>query len=260
MKTRRRILKDDEKRCMAEEIFIKRLITELYPSGYISIVCDTYDLWAVITKILPNLKKDILSRDGKVVIRPDSGNPPDIICGNPAGATEEERKGVLQLLAELFGTTTNSNGKKVLNKHIGLIYGDGMYLERYRNTLDRMEAKGFDASNLVIGVGGILRRGTRDSLGLALKATQITRNNEIINIQKSPRTDDKKKSHTGLVRLVQTGPDEFVTQDNCTRAEIDSQYNVMSPVFRNGKILHEYSFNEVRENFLLSVSDMGYNI
>lgn len=59
----------------------KRLVNEIYPSGICSIVSDTWDLWKVLTEYIPQIKDDIMARDGKVVIRPDSGNPVDIICG-----------------------------------------------------------------------------------------------------------------------------------------------------------------------------------
>jgi Nicotinate phosphoribosyltransferase (NAPRTase) family. len=96
-----------------EEETFKRLITEVYPTGIVSIVSDTWDLWKVLTEYLPNLKNEVLARDGKVVIRPDSGDPVDIICGNPNGKTPEERKGVIELLWETFGGTTNSKGIKI---------------------------------------------------------------------------------------------------------------------------------------------------
>lgn len=108
----------------------KRLITETYPNGVVSIVSDTWDLWKVLTEYLPALKNEILARDGKVVIRPDSGDPADIICGNPTGKTEQERNGVIQLLWDVFGGSTNSKGYKELDSHIGAIYGDSITLAR----------------------------------------------------------------------------------------------------------------------------------
>ena len=59
----------------------KRLITETYPNGIVSIVSDTWDLWKVLTEIAPSLEEEIEARDGKVVFRPDTGNPIKIICG-----------------------------------------------------------------------------------------------------------------------------------------------------------------------------------
>ena len=66
----------------------ERLITEVYPHGIVSIVSDTYNYYRVWTEFLPLLKDKILARSNnspypinKVVIRPDSGDPVKIICG-----------------------------------------------------------------------------------------------------------------------------------------------------------------------------------
>lgn len=67
---------------MAEKIMIKEMINKIYPSGIVSLVSDSFDYWSVINKVIPSLKDDIIARDGKVVIRPDSGNPVDIVCGH----------------------------------------------------------------------------------------------------------------------------------------------------------------------------------
>ena len=109
----------------------KRLITEVIPSGTLSIVSDTYDYWNVITNVLPKLKEKILNRDGKVVIRGDSGDPVKIICGDKdAPKDSPEYKGTVQLLWEIFGGEINSKGYKVLNSKIGAIYGDSITVER----------------------------------------------------------------------------------------------------------------------------------
>src|ERR1019366_3576297 len=89
-----------------EQDTFDRLMTEVYPNGIVSIVSDSYDFWRVLTQYLPHLKNIIMARDGKLVIRPDSGNPLLIICGDssaPEGSPEF--KGALQLLWETFGGT-----------------------------------------------------------------------------------------------------------------------------------------------------------
>ena len=132
----------------------KRLITEIYPTGIVSIVSDTWDFWQVITEYMPRLKDTIMSRDGRVVVRPDSGDPVKIICGDPeADPNSPEYKGAYQLLGEIFGYTTNEQGYKVLDTHIGLIYGDSITLERQDQIYSQLEAKGFAATNLVLGIG-----------------------------------------------------------------------------------------------------------
>jgi nicotinamide phosphoribosyltransferase len=142
-----------------------------FPDGILSIVSDTFDLWKLITYILPRLKKEILTRNGKLVIRPDSGDPVDIICGflddefktNHAkkGTFDtgkgikslNEIKGVIELLWDIFGGTINKQGYKVLAPHIGAIYGDSINLERQTQIYERLAAKGFATTNIVLGVG-----------------------------------------------------------------------------------------------------------
>ena len=132
----------------------ERLINEIYPTGIVSIVSDTWDFWQVITDYLPRLKDTILARDGRVVIRPDSGDPVKIICGDPSAAPgTPEFYGAYELLGNIFGTTLTENGYKVLDDHIGLIYGDSITLERQDQIYSQLEAKGFAATNLVLGIG-----------------------------------------------------------------------------------------------------------
>ena len=146
----------------------ERLINETYPTGIVSIVSDTWDFWQVITDYLPILKDTILARDGRVVIRPDSGDPVKIICGDPNAAPgTPEFYGAYELLGDIFGTTLTENGYKVLDDHIGLIYGDSITLERQDQIYSQLEAKGFAATNLVLGVGSFTYQfKSRDSLGL----------------------------------------------------------------------------------------------
>ena len=152
-----------------------------YPTGILSVVSDTFDLFKVITEYLPRLKEEILSRDGKLVIRPDSGDPVDIICGlntNPKALEafkyyddvdewdRHEFKGVVELLWEVFGGTVNEQGYKVLDSHIGVIYGDSITLERANEICRRLEEKGFASTNVVLGIGSFTYQyNTRDTFG-----------------------------------------------------------------------------------------------
>ena len=141
-----------------EEETFKRLITEVYPNGIVSIVSDTWDLWKVLTEYLPNLKEEVLARDGKVVIRPDSGDPVDSICGNPNGKSIEEKKGVIELLWDIFGGKTNEKGYKELDSYIGAIYGDSITLARATQICERLKQKGFASTNVVLGIRSEERR------------------------------------------------------------------------------------------------------
>ena len=138
---------------MGELETFSRLL-DLYPSGIVSVVSDTWDLWQVLTVILPQLKDRIMARNGKLVIRPDSGNPADILCGDPdAPAGSPASKGVVQLLWDIFGGTETSTGHRLLDTHIGSIYGDAITRERAHEITYRLAKNGFASANVVFGIG-----------------------------------------------------------------------------------------------------------
>ena len=135
------------------ELF-KHLLLDVYPTGFFSAVSDTWDLWKVVTEYVPALKEEILSRDGRLVIRPDSGDPVKIVCGDesaPMGSPQY--KGVVELLWDAIGGTVNDLGYKVLDGHIGCIYGDSITLERCEQMCEGLKKKGFASCNIVFGVG-----------------------------------------------------------------------------------------------------------
>ena len=212
----------------------RKLITETYPSGFVSIVSDTYDFWHNVSVVIPSLKEEIMARDGRVVIRPDSGNPVDIICGTVKnGGTTAEEKGLIQVLWETFGGAINEKGYKVLDPHIGAIYGDSITLERAEQIFAGLEAKGFASSNVVLGIGSYTYQyHTRDSLGFAVKATSVIQNGVEYPIQKDPKTDPGKKSFCGRVKVVN---DKCI--DNMS-SKGDYSDDELEVVFENGIVSH----------------------
>jgi nicotinamide phosphoribosyltransferase len=227
------------------EIDAFRAMLKLYPTGILSIVADSYNVWKVLVNILPQLKDEIIARDGKVVIRPDSGDPHKIICGNHEGTNVFEKTGCLRLLDSTFGSTTNSKGFKVLNPKIGLIYGDGMYYERYKHILQDMHAMDYAASNLVIGVGGLLlQQHNRDDLGITFKATYGERHGKPFDIVKDPITDAKKKSHQGLLCL-ENKDGVISTKEHCSAEE--EQSGLLRVVYEDGKLYNQSDLNDIRE-------------
>lgn len=171
-------------------------ILNLYPSGIVSVVSDTWDLWKVLTEILPTLKNKIMARDGKLVIRPDSGNPADIICGDKtAEIGSPAYRGVIEILWEVFGGTTTATGHKLLDSHIGCIYGDSITFDRAQDILERLAAKGFASANMVFGVGSYsYQYVTRDTYGFAMKATWAQVKGEPVDMFKQPVTDSGMKN------------------------------------------------------------------
>ena len=244
-------------------------LLDLYPTGIFSVVSDTYDFWKVVSKVLPELKERILAREGKLVIRPDSGDPVDIICGtvslhhhshvqalksgriyyrdedgtikkavrgeNGLEILEDDRtpeqKGLIECLWETFGGHTNFKGYKVLDSHIGAIYGDSITIERAEHILSSLRSKGFASSNIVFGVGSYTYQyNTRDTLGFAVKSThRITKDDSEHFIFKDPKTDNGvKKSAKGMVKVVNG---KLVDQLKSTDDFSDDEMEV---VFKNG--------------------------
>jgi nicotinamide phosphoribosyltransferase len=277
-----------------DEIGTFRNLMETYPTGILSIVSDTWDLWKVCTEHVSTLKEEILARDGKVVIRPDSGNPVDILCGEskfgnlnfdqsgraypdnpkigehwhktvwknedkyykliglPHHAEWEEitpepkHKGVIELLWDVFGGTVNEQGYKVLDPHIGAIYGDSITIERAEEICERLEAKGFASTNVVLGVGSFTYQfNTRDTFGFAMKATYVEINGEGREIFKDPITDDgTKKSATGLLRVT-TGENGYKLVDMQTWA--GEQTGELKSIYEDGVFYNQTTLTEIRK-------------
>jgi len=234
----------------------RRLINEVYPSGVISIVSDTWDFWQVVTTYASALKDDILKRDGKVVLRPDSGDPVKIICGDPtAEPGSPEFKGAVECLWETFGGSTTSTGYKLLDPHIGLIYGDSITLPRAKAILEGLEAKGFASGNVVFGIGSFTYQFvTRDSLGLAMKATAGAVNDERREIFKRPKTDDGTKfSLRGLIR-VEHENGRYVAYDRQTPEQ--EKQGLLKSVFLNGKLIRQQTLQNIRERLQQTANEL----
>ncbi|QGQ95641.1 nicotinate phosphoribosyltransferase [Paenibacillus psychroresistens] len=232
----------------------KYLINEVYPSGFVSIVSDTWDLWSVLNVVIRGLKEDILRRDGKVVIRPDSGDPVKIICGDPDSTNDSERKGVIEILWEIFGGTTTDKGFKQLDTHIGAIYGDAITISRCKEICEKLADKGFASTNMVYGIGSYTYQyNTRDTFGFALKSTFTIVNGEERKIYKDPKTDSGhfKKSQTGLV-LVTKEAGELTFIDNLSAAEYAAKQtdDLLEVVFVDGKLVLDQTLNEIRTALL----------
>lgn len=228
-----------------ERATFERLLTEVYPSGVVSIVSDTWNLWKVLTDYLPALKETVLAREGKVVIRPDSGDPVDIICGAPNATDDPARRGVVELLWDTFGGTTNAKGYRELDPHVGAIYGDSITPERAGRICERLTAKGFASTNVVFGIGSFTYQyNTRDTFGFAMKATYGEVDGEARAIFKDPITDDgTKTSARGLLR-VDAENGTFVLRDGVSWAE--ERGGALREVYRDGQLLIDQSLAEVR--------------
>ena len=239
-----------------ETDIIKRLITEIYPSGLVSIVMDTNDFWKNVTEVLPSIKDIIMKREGKLVVRPDSGDPVNIICGIDIGEyspTEHERKGLIEVLWDIFGGTTTKQGYKMLDEHIGAIYGDSITLDRADLICKRLKEKGFASLNIVFGVGSYgYNCVTRDTFCQAFKSTYAVINGEEKLLSKDPKTDSgTKKSQRGMVAVLPSQTkmkkDIFYIQnlDKERKSKI-APNDLLTTIFKDGKLLKECSLDDIK--------------
>jgi nicotinamide phosphoribosyltransferase len=232
----------------------RRFIEDLYPTGIVSIVSDTWDLWNVMTNIIPSLKESILARNGgegsldKVVIRPDSGDPVNILCGDPeAKPGSSESKGVIELLYETFGGSVTPQGFKLLNPKVGAIYGDSITITRCKEICERLKQKGFASTNVVLGIGSYTYQYiTRDTLGFAMKATSVTINGTEKAIFKAPKTDDgTKNSAKGKVKVFKNDQGILEYSDDTTLT--NTKEDLLKPIFINGNFLFNDTLSNIRK-------------
>lgn len=233
-----------------ERATYERLL-DLYPTGIVSVVSDTWDLWKVLTETLPSLKDKIMARDGKLVIRPDSGDPVKIICGDPkAPWGSPESHGVVDVLWEIFGGTHTSTGHRQLDSHIGVIYGDSISWERMEAILNGLDRSGYASGNIVFGMGSYTYQYvTRDTHNFAMKATWVQIAGKAIDIYKDPKTDNGlKTSARGRIAALRDEAGELYQVDQAPiEQELKSELGL---VWRDGTFWRVESFNAIRERLL----------
>lgn len=235
---------------LAEVAFIKYLLTVKYPKGNFSYVSDTYDFWAVVTYIAEHLKDDIMARDGKIVFRPDSGDPVKIMVGDDSADVRlPQYYGAAYCLHQAFPGTTTDEDYDQLDQHVGLIYGDAITLERATQILEGWELNGFASSCGVFGIGSFSYQFvTRDSFGQAMKATHALVDGVDYEIYKAPKTDDGTKwSARGFIR-VEYEDGHYVPYDRQTREQ--EALGLLEDVFFNSQMRRHQTLGEVRDRLL----------
>lgn len=207
-----------------------------YPTGLVACVSDSFDIIRACRDYWGTALRDkILSRDGRLVIRPDSGDPVQTL------------KQIFHILWDKFGGTTNEKGFKVLDPHVRVIQGDGVNYESISDICNMMIEEGFSVENIAFGMGGaLLQKVDRDTQKFAFKCSSITINGEEAEVRKNPieinekgeRVQSFKKSKAGRLKLVNGQTVEH------SHDEINDE---LVEVFLNGKVMKEWTFEEVRE-------------
>jgi nicotinamide phosphoribosyltransferase len=192
-------------------------------------VSDSYDLFHVIEDVwCGELHDAIKASGGKLVIRPDSGDPAGVIID------------CLKIMERKLGMRTNTKGFKVLPPYLGLIQGDGINDESIGEILQALRARKYSASSVTFGMGGgLLQQLDRDTQRFAFKCAAALRGGEWIDVSKEPVTDTGKRSKKGHLALVYEGG-SFGT------VRAPRKDDLLTTVFENGRVLREYTLDEVR--------------
>lgn len=212
----------------------RNMLRQYRDSPVLACVSDSYDIYNACRNLWGDLLRDEVIERGKegklTVIRPDSGNPPEVVLE------------CLKILEDRFGVTENSKGYKVLNHGVRIIQGDGVDYEVIAQVLGKARGAGFSASNINFGCGGaLLQKLDRDTQKFAFKCSAVKVDGQWRDVFKDPVTDKGKVSKKGRLKLVQNG-------DNVTTVrEEETGKDLLVPVFRDGTILKRYSFDEIRE-------------
>ncbi|OGG59748.1 nicotinate phosphoribosyltransferase [Candidatus Kaiserbacteria bacterium RIFCSPHIGHO2_01_FULL_56_24] len=212
---------------------------DTFPTGLVAVVSDSYDIFAACKGLWgTQLREKVLARDGTLVVRPDSGEPTDVVVK------------VLDLLGESFGYAVNGKGFKVLNPKIRVIQGDGIDFAMLGNVLEAMKKAGWSADNIAFGSGGgLLQKLDRDTQKFAFKCSATEIDGKWQDVMKDPVTDSGKRSKAGRLALVrENGSYRTVLESEASRLGLA---NELVPVFEDGRLLIDQSFADVRARALL---------
>lgn len=208
---------------------MRNMLTQ-FSNGLVAVVSDSYDIFKACSELWGReLKEQVLAREGTLVVRPDSGDPPSTVVK------------VLELLGEAFGTETNSKGFRVLDPHVRVIQGDGIDRQMLRSILEAMKSNGWSADNVAFGSGGgLLQKLDRDTCQFAFKCAEITVNGQARDVFKQPVTDAGKNSKRGRLKLIEADGNYKTVSANAPGEDR------LIEVFCNGEIRVDHAFADIR--------------
>ncbi|MCP3852772.1 MAG: nicotinate phosphoribosyltransferase [Gammaproteobacteria bacterium] len=203
------------------------------PGKLVAVVSDSYDLFNAIDNIWGDeLKEKVENTGGTLIIRPDSGDPVEIV-------TES-----IERLMNKFGSSTNGKGYRILPDFVRVIQGDGISSKTIEEILQAMKEKNQSADNVAFGMGGeLLQKVNRDTMQFAMKASAIKINDQWSDVFKDPVTDQGKRSKKGRLALIKDG----VTYKTIRNDDLNGDENILKTVYKDGVVLNEYNFEEIRE-------------
>jgi nicotinamide phosphoribosyltransferase len=225
-----------------EEAAYRNMLKQFAGEGrLVAVVSDSYDLWNALENLWgESLREEVKSSGGTIVIRPDSGDPVEIVAES------------IERLMERFGCRENSKGYRVLPDYIRVIQGDGVNPDSIADILATMKARGLSTENIAFGMGAaLLQKVNRDTQKFAMKASAICVNGEWRDVYKDPVTDPGKRSKAGRLALVE----EKGRLTTVRREQAAKDRDQLAEVYRNGELLLDWSFEQIRERVAGAADD-----
>ena len=206
-----------------------------YPDGLVACVSDSYNIYKAVRDLWGGRLRDkIMSRNGTLVVRPDSGDPVVVL---------DE---VFNILAERFGCEVNNKGWKVLPSCVRVIQGDGVNYHTIQNMISQLTRKGWSMDNWAFVMGGaLLQQLNRDTLRFAFKCSAININGEWRDVYKHPITDPTKDSKRGRFVLLEDTHHSFVTM--VQNEGVMQTGDCLETVFEDGELKVDYTLQQIRE-------------
>lgn len=218
-----------------EVLAFKNMLTQ-FPEGVVAVVSDSYNVYEACEKLWGEvLREQVLQRNGVLVIRPDSGNPKEVVLK------------VLEILGSRFGYEINGKGYRVLNPKLRVIQGDGVNYWTIQDTLTVMNRSGWSADNIAFGMGGaLLQQLNRDTQQFAFKCSAVTVNGEDHDVFKDPVDGHAKASKRGRLSLAHSNGKWSTVQQRRESHENEDNFDLLQPVFKDGEVLARQTVEEIR--------------
>mmetsp|Transcript_35370 Transcript_35370/g.77388 ORF Transcript_35370/g.77388 Transcript_35370/m.77388 type:complete len:524 (+) Transcript_35370:96-1667(+) len=254
------------------EVDAMRNMLEQYPSGLVACVSDSFDLFRACKDYWGGALKDLIKgrcegdKFGRLVVRPDSGDPPEICAA------------VIKILLEQFsdGVTTTKTGHKLLPPYLRVIQGDGVDWQSIPVILEKLKSEGIAAENIAFGSGGaLLQKLNRDTFKCAFKCAEVVVKGQGRDVFKDPVTDNGKVSKMGRMTLQKVSDCPDLKEEDRYKARSeqnptpggtgflhyskdgtyvtvasgkgDPAKDIMVDVYKNGVLLKDWTFDEIRK-------------
>lgn len=202
------------------------------PGKIVACVSDSYNIYNAVEKLWgEELKDQVINNGATLVVRPDSGDPTIVPME------------IIEILGEKFGYTINEKGYRVLPPYVRVIQGDGINEDSIKTCLKNIVSVGWSAENIAFGMGGeLLQTENRDTQKWAMKASAIFVDGQWRDVYKSPVHDTGKASKAGRLALVK----EDTKYTTIREENLGDQENLLDEVWNTGRLLHEQTFEEIR--------------